>query len=386
MRSSAAPIKPARRGQPLIVLGALLLGWIGLRAVLWEGIGSPHPPASAQAAVAKVLPQAVTAKEPPLPARSIDRPGRPAAPAALADAVPPAAPVLPPFVRPEPAPLPEFISAGPGFDSPRVAAAHQLAWMAGVAQLPVPSFVINRPQPGEQTAGLLPREARLAREAPLTARRWSADTWLLLRKGGAGVTATGLPSPSYGASQAGGVLRYRLAPGNSHRPALYLRATSAVQAPRGEEAALGFSARPLARLPVALQAELRATRQVSGVKLRPAAGAVTELPRFALPAGLSGEAYGQAGYVGGPDGTAFVDGQMRIERRVARLGDGELRAGLGAWGGAQKGASRLDIGPSATLDFRIGSGQGRVSADWRLRTAGNAAPRSGPALTLSAGF
>ncbi|MEY4238629.1 MAG: hypothetical protein RL339_1230, partial [Pseudomonadota bacterium] len=111
-----------------------------------------------------------------------------------------------------------------------------------------------------------------------------------------------------------------------------------------------------------------------------------ELPRFTLPAGLAGEVSAQAGDVGGPGGTAFVDGQLRVERRLLRLGRSELRAGLGAWGGAQKGANRIDVGPSATLDFPVGGGQGRVSADWRLRAAGNAAPQSGPAITLSAGF
>ncbi|MFN9580154.1 MAG: hypothetical protein ACK56H_08805 [Novosphingobium sp.] len=77
---------------------------------------------------------------------------------------------------------------------------------------------------------------------------------------------------------------------------------------------------------------------------------------------------------------------LRAVLRIARLGQGELRAGLGSWGGAQKGASRVDVGPSATLDFPLGGGQGRVSADWRLRAAGNAAPQSEPAITLSAGF
>ena len=93
-----------------------------------------------------------------------------------------------------------------------------------------------------------------------------------------------------------------------------------------------------------------------------------------------------AGYVGGAGATAFVDGQVRIERHLARIGRGELRLGLGGWGGAQKDANRLDLGPTATLDFPIGSVQGRLSADWRLRAAGNAAPNTGPAITLSAGF
>jgi len=381
--STLAP-RAARRGQPLIVLGALLLGWLGLRIALWEDIALPTLPDAVQSAVAKASPPPA-ATTPPMLDRLAPIPPQPAATAPYAP--PPALVRSAPSLPVAPAPLPEFTPAGGAFDSPHVAAAHQLAWMAGVAQLPVPSFVMNRLGTKDRTASLTPAEARQARLGPaLAGQRWSIDGWLLLRQGGAGLTATGLPSPSYGASQAGMVIRYRLAPPSRQRPALYLRATSAVQAPRGEELAVGLSARPLAGLPVAVQAELRATRQAAGTTLRPALGAVTELPRFDLPAGLAGEVYAQAGYVGGRDATAFVDGQIRVERRIARLGRGELRAGLGAWGGAQRGANRIDIGPSATLDFPLGGGQGRVSADWRLRAAGNAAPQSGPALTLSAGF
>lgn len=381
-----------RRGQPLIALGAVLLGWAGLRAALWEQIALPGLPTPVVEAVAKVLPPLAVRNAPP----------EQAAPVAVAPAARAPSPAPQPAV-PQPAAPPSLIAAPPPSNAPitlppefapvtgggnvaRVAAAHQLAWMAGVAQLPLPRIVMDRLSATDRTAELIPAEARQARVAPVSARRWSADGWLLLRQGGAGLTAAGLPSPSYGASQAGAVLRYRLAPASSHRPALYLRATSAVQAPRGEELALGLSARPLARVPIAVQAELRATQQARGTTWRPAVGAVTELPRFDLPAGLSGEVYAQAGYVAGPNASAFVDGQLRIERRLTRLGRGELRAGLGAWGGAQKSANRIDVGPSATLDFPLGGGQGRVSADWRLRAAGNAAPKSGPAITLSAGF
>lgn len=379
-----------RRGQPLIVLGALLLGWVGLRAALWEDIAFPVLPAPVEDAIARVLPPVAQRGAEPVagptrqaPAFAQDEPVIARPPATVA---PPPLPLSPRPLAAPVAPVPEFVPAGGGVNTARVAAAHQLAWMAGVAQLPVPRFVMDRLSQTDRTASLIPAEARQARTAPLAAKRWSVDGWLLLREGGAGATGPGLPSPSYGASQAGAVLRYRLAPSSSHRPSAYLRASTAVQSPRGEEVALGLSARPLAQVPVAVLAEVRATRLASGTRLRPAVGAVTELSRFSLPAGFSGEVYAQAGYLGGPDGTAFVDGQVRIERRIARLGQGELRAGLGSWGGAQKGASRVDVGPSATLDFPLGSGQGRVSADWRLRAAGNAAPQSGPAITLSAGF
>lgn len=383
----------SRRGQPLIVLGALLLGWVGLRAALWEEIALPALPGPVQMAVARVLPTAVRRDPAPADPVAIPRAAPPVTPVARAVQPAPvvlARPPLPGAAAPprpaEPAPLPEFVTARSSHDDPRLAAAHQLAWMAGVAQLPVPRFIMDRLGGTDRSASLIPAEARQARMAPLAAKRWSIDGWLLLRQGGAGPALAGLPSPSYGRTQAGAVVRFRLAPSSAHRPVAYLRASSAIEAPRGEEVAVGLSARPLSSLPVAVMAELRATRLASGTRLRPAVGAVSEFPRFDLPAGLSGEVYAQTGYVGGPGGTAFADVQLRVERRAARLGRGELRAGVGAWGGAQKGANRLDIGPSATLDFPVGGGQGRVSADWRLRAAGNAAPQSGPAITLSAGF
>jgi hypothetical protein len=114
---------------------------------------------------------------------------------------------------------------------------------------------------------------------------------------------------------------------------------------------------------------------------------VSEFPPVPLPAGLRGEAYAQAGYVGGRDATAFADGQLRIDRRIARAGSFELRAGGGAWAGVQRGASRVDVGPTASIGTQApGGGSLRVGVDWRIRVAGNASPGSGAALTLSAGF
>ena len=60
--------------------------------------------------------------------------------------------------------------------------------------------------------------------------------------------------------------------------------------------------------------------------------------------------------------------------------------GGGAWGGVQPGLSRLDIGPSATVRLRVGGTTVRASADYRFRISGDAAPASGPALTLATDF
>jgi hypothetical protein len=138
---------------------------------------------------------------------------------------------------------------------------------------------------------------------------------------------------------------------------------------------------------VVVAAEGRVNGQPSGTHVRPAVLAYTEVAPIALPLGTRAEFYAQGGYVGGNFACAFADGQLRVDRRLLRLGPGELRAGGGAWGGAQKGASRFDLGPSATLGMPIsGSAGARLAVDWRFRIAGNAEPGSGPALTLSAGF
>ena len=82
----------------------------------------------------------------------------------------------------------------------------------------------------------------------------------------------------------------------------------------------------------------------------------------------------------------FLDGQARVDRSLVRTGEGELRFGAGAWGGAQRGTHRVDLGPSLRLDQPLGGINTRLSADYRLRVAGSAAPGSGVAVTFSAGF
>jgi hypothetical protein len=252
--------------------------------------------------------------------------------------------------------------------------------------------------PPRETAAHFPQNDRrpppaLGGEAPpsnmsapaMSVNRWTGDSWLLLRNGSGDPITAG--EPSYGRSQAGAVLRYRLAPSSSHRPLAYVRTTRALSGPREAEVAAGVAARPLAGVPVRVAGEVRVSEGAAGREVRPAGFAVTELPPAKLPFGILAETYLQAGYVGGRYATAFIDGQARADRHVASLGtSGELRAGGGIWGGAQKDAGRLDAGPSAAIGFRLGEARARVALDYRVRVAGRAAPKSGPALTISAGF
>lgn len=370
------PQRSTRRGQPLAALALLMLGWVGARTALWASAPQPlpEPPAALPDPTRSVAPERSVGAPP------IDAPARPRT---LAPS-PRAAPSLAPPLEPVPAPSTE----APPPSQPRVAAAHQMLFMAGMAGVPLPENALA----ANSSATVSPPVPFLP-AARAEARRWSGDGWLLWRQGGngfnlpgAGLPGASLPSGAYGSSQTGLVLRYRLAPASPLRPTLYLRATSGLYVPRGEELAAGLAIRPFKRVPVALMGEARVTRTLSGDVVRPAVALVSEVPPLALPLGLKGEIYAQAGWVGGKDHTPFIDGQARLDKPVARMGGAELRLGAGAWGGAQNGAKRLDMGPTATLDLPIAGVNTRLSADYRLRVAGDAAPGSGAAVTFSAGF
>ncbi|MFM5916233.1 MAG: hypothetical protein ACKOOL_01735 [Novosphingobium sp.] len=376
-----------RRGQPLVALGLIMVSWVGARAALWDGKAVGVTDTGVQGLAA---PQAVTSRKAVTP--STDKARRPRttiAPLPRPSTVPPAAPLVAPTLTP---PLGDTLPTAPTTQAPidaplppKVAAGHQDLWLQGMSMLPSdPAVAMAAPKPA------FPMPAAIK---PAGLPHWSADGWLLLRSGGnafnapgAGLPGAVIPTGFYGGSQGGLVLRYFLAPGSKTNPALYLRASSGLEYPRGEEVAAGFSLRPIPGVPVRLMAEGRVTRTVSGTIVRPAAALVSELPPARLPLGTRGEAYVQAGYVGGRGATPFVDGQARVEHPLVYASSFELRAGAGAWGGAQRGASRLDVGPTATIAFRLGPTNTRLSADYRWRVSGNAAPGSGPVVTLSAGF
>src|SRR5690606_18731219 len=149
--------------------------------------------------------------------------------------------------------------------------------------------------------------------------------------------------------------RYSLAPASPLRPSAYLRGSAAVAGPQEQELAVGLSVRPVRALPLRLAVEGRLGESGGSAHVRPAAYAVTEVPPIAIASETRLEVYAQAGYVAGDFATAFVDGQARLERALMRSGGGaEVTAGAGVWGGAQEGSSRLDVGPSAAVSFRLG--------------------------------
>ncbi|MGF1549537.1 MAG: hypothetical protein ACFBQW_03245 [Sphingomonadaceae bacterium] len=206
--------------------------------------------------------------------------------------------------------------------------------------------------------------------------RWSAYAWSHMREGSFPALARG---GTLGGSQAGVKIAYRLA-GGERPPSLYGRLAS----PLGggcAEAALGLEIQPLAALPLRLAVE---RRQALGRGGRSDFAFLVHggVDAMALPRGARLEGYGQAGMVGLEEEDLFADGALRI---TVPAGEG-VRLGGGPWGAAQPGAARLDIGPSVSLDLAAAGRTMRLQADWRLRIAGDAAPASGPALTVATDF
>lgn len=392
-----------RRGQPLLALVLLLGAWVSARAVMWEPNAALEIDLSAMIdgldtsdPVQAVGPVSRPAAQPDMTAGLSAMPEMPKSPAFAESEVPylPAAPRLQPLTDvhsdhgPFPAPPRQAMPPAhqPQFAPVpfRTTVGHHMLWMAALARVPIPADLTALPVEASANPRLTPVSGLAGQAGP---KRWSVDSWVLWRRGSVAAATGGLLTPSYGASQAGAVVRYRLAPSSGLRPAAYLRTTAALNGSSERDAALGLQLRPVAQLPIALYGEARMTAVPGRTYVRPAVFAVTELPPFGLPLGLRGEAYGQAGYVGGRNATGFADGQLRVDGRLTGLGKGDLRLGGGLWGGAQKGASRLDAGPTLTIGQPLGAaGSLRLGADWRFRVAGKAAPGSGPAVTLSAGF
>ena len=263
---------------------------------------------------------------------------------------------------------------------------HQAMWLAAMSHMPVPVFADH-----SWVGATLPRHQQP--EGQSDPDRWSVDAWAFWRQGSDAALASQGRAPTYGASQAGAVLNYRLAPSAKRDPRAYVRVYRALIDGGESELAAGLSARPVAKLPIRAHAELRATERGggNGTDMRASAFVTTELAPVQLPLGARAEIYAQAGYVGGKDATAFADGQLHILRDLAEfdLADAkpaQFSVGAAAWGGAQEGAQRVDVGPSVRVDLTIGAVPTRLSVDYRERVAGSAEPDSGAAVTLSTRF
>lgn len=210
------------------------------------------------------------------------------------------------------------------------------------------------------------------------AREWEAQAYLFVRSGG------GRPALAGGGVLGGSQIAARVA----WRPrggAFDLAAR--VYAPlrgAGAEAAAGIDWHPLAGVPLRLSIERRQRLDGAG-RGAWSAYAAGGFHRGGEPGAFEFDGYAQAGVVGARRQDGFVDGALRAgyrlpTRRIAPI------LGVGLWGAAQPGVSRVDLGPRASLRVQLADHGLTLALDGRFRVAGRAAPGSGAALTVAADF
>ena len=240
---------------------------------------------------------------------------------------------------------------------------------AGLPSANAPQLAAALPVPARQST---PSFAEPPAPKRLLPERLSLSSWAMMRKvSGSDSLASG---GQLGASQAGARLLWRFDP----RLSASLRASAPINSQRGVEAAAGIRYQPFTQWPVAVTLERRHAFRDYGQSAF-ALFAEGGVYGRRMPWNTTMDAYVQGGVVDFNNPDWFVDGQAAVSRPVWR----NLSAGLGAWGGAQPGLSRLDIGPRASL--RLGTRM-RVHLDYRYKLVGNAAPGSGTVVTLAGDF
>jgi len=370
-------------------LGLAVFAWAGVRAAslgLFPGSTAVVPPAKPAA----LPPVAQTQFDPPPPPDPVPQPGYygPATgqgygagyPGAYAGAYP--YPVYQPRERTIVVP-----ASWPAGNSPPVQRGNSSGGWAGVMPTPQPVYYIPlSPEPWPQIsrppASSTRRDAPAATLSPEPLRparfdRLQLTAWALLRGVGKGVipTTSLATGGTLGGSQAGARLTYRF----SEAWAINLRSSSSAGGVRGAEVAGGIRWTPLRSIPISFTAERREGLGRFGGRSAFALFAEGGIYHRALFNKVYLDGYIQGGVVGMRHRDLFVDGGATLTRPIWR----NFSAGIGVWGAAQPGLYRLDAGPRISMDVRRGI---KLHADYRQRLIGNAAPPSGPAITLAADF
>ena len=230
-----------------------------------------------------------------------------------------------------------------------------------------------------------PRTAAWIAQLRIMERRWSGSAYVFARASGlSGVTA----GPVLGGGQSGAQIAYRLNPLAKMPTSLIARATVGDDSPDTAQAALGISWQLLPGLSLAAERLVPVGANArSAWNFRAAGGASTaNFGEYGRSVELT--AYAEAGMVGLHRRDLYAAATARMGRRSSVGRNGTLVAGVAAWGSVQRSdltATRLEVGPSLQLRLAVPLAVS-LSADYRLRIAGNARPVSGPALTIAASF
>lgn len=223
-------------------------------------------------------------------------------------------------------------------------------------------------------------------------KQWRIEAYSLMRKGSTGAFAD---RPLLGGGQSGGRAGYTLDP-LAHRPLeLFGRFNIAHDwldvDRKSAQAAIGAAWMPLGRKGPSVSAErlIAVGKDARAAWALRVAGGAWHAADSRMPLDLS--AYAEAGIVGAKRRDLYAGGQALALYPMLK-GD-KTRAGVGASvaGSVQDGnagrISRLEIGPGAQISRRIGADATiELRAEYRVRIAGDAAPGSGPAVTVATRF
>lgn len=222
-------------------------------------------------------------------------------------------------------------------------------------------------------------------------KRWRMDAYSLVREGASGLVSD---RPLLGGGQSGIRLGYTPDPLAQRPIELFGRLAIAHDGlspkGRGTQAAIGAAWMPLGRGGPAVGAERlialgREGRDAWAIRV---SGGAWHTADAKLPLDLS--AYAEAGIVGAHSRDGFAGAQALALYPVTTRKGTRIGIGGGVWGSVQDGeartASRLELGPGAQLSQQIGKGTIELRGEYRFRIAGDAAPGSGPALTIATRF
>jgi hypothetical protein len=381
-----------RRGRPLAVWGGLLVCaglWLAQRwpamhadqrqlALALAAADQPAMAAGPPAERPRLLAAAAVVVMPlPSAPAPLQRAVQVASHRALAPALPVVQPMSPPGQPVSDLPPPQQVSPTPLPASPAPAPPAPPASAYRLAEAAYARLAEGQRRPAaalfDAALALEPGNRQWQQDRAALRRRWQMGGFALLRDGG-GSASGPAASPVLGGGQLGASVAV-LADLLARRPlALVARAFVAAdtQGVQRETAQAAIGLRQTLVPGVTLSAERlialgSATR--GDWTLRLAGG------------GRSGrlDAYGEAGVLG----SGQIYGGAQASARLLRLGPAALAAA--GWASVQTGSPdvwRVDVGPSVSAQWR----GLRLQADWRQRVAGNAAPGSGPVVTISAGF
>ena len=389
-------MKPLRA---LAGLAALLLAWLGWRIPAIE-----EDYAAALASAQMAVSPAVNATSAVVPAAFADaQPASTRAPPAARAAAPRRILRVRTASRSPGPPAPEVSAANVDWRMPERTATVATA-PSGIAQRPGPAAGARATAAyrdlahGDRRAAAAgfaaaaaadpadPRAAAWTAERRRLTRRWSGDAYVYARDAG----PTGFPGAALlGGGQSGGGIAFTPSPLAVRPWSLTLRGSVAHAGwqldGRSAQAAAGVRWQLLPGLNLSAErliAAGSATR--NDWTLRLAGGGAGTRGRFVWTG------YAEAGVIGiaARDAYAAVQGYAgwRLPTPDPRL---SLSAGIGAWGAVQSAATlvgRADAGPSLRLRWASRPLPVELAVDYRVRVAGNAAPGSGVAVTLSTAF